>query len=251
MARARRRVFERSVFEPLADAIAACVAAEPGRERFSVLDVGCGEGYYIGSVARSVATSTVQAACFIGVDVSKETLKLAARAHRSVCFLVNDARYRLTVADGSIDVLLDVFAPRNAAEFTRVVRDGGLLLVAIPLAHHLRELRERLPLLGIEDRKRQRAIDQLGAAFALERAQSVEYTRVLASDAVLDLLRMTPNAWHLDTAAFEQVGSWGPLEVTFGVEVLALRKIVPGTHFSEIRARHEFSGGGTDPADST
>src|SRR5690606_7837547 len=160
MVRARRRVFERGLFEPLAEVIAREAAQETVRDGFTVLDAGCGDGYYVGRAARAIEErDPADVHCCIGVDLSKDALRLAGRANRGVCFLVNDLRHTLTVADASIDVLLDGCAPRNAAELARVVRDGGLLLVVIPTANHLRELRERLPLLGIEEGKRQRAID--------------------------------------------------------------------------------------------
>lgn len=224
MARARRRVFERGVLEPVADAIGARVAAERATRRLTVLDAGCGEGYYIGRIAASFEGTASESACFIGVDVSKEALRLAARAHRAACFVVNDVKHRLTVASGSVDVLLDAFAPRSAAEFARVVHEGGLLLVAMPEQDHLGELRERLPLLGIEPGKRERAIEQLDAAFRLESEEVVDYVRELAADETLDLLRMTPNAWHLDAETLEQARAWGRARVTFSVRLLALRR---------------------------
>lgn len=222
---ARRRIFERGLYAPLADAVAECVVRETVSSEFTVLDVGCGEGHYVGRVARAIAERAPDAVrCCIGVDVSKDALKLAARAHRDVCFLVNDVRHRLTVADACVDVLLDVFAPRNVTEFARVVRDDGLLVVVIPDERHLQELRERLPLLGIEPDKRERAIARLGAAFRLESEQVVEYGRELEAEDVLDLLRMTPNAWHLDAADVERVASWRRANVTFAMHVLAFRR---------------------------
>ncbi|HEX6992524.1 MAG TPA: methyltransferase domain-containing protein [Gammaproteobacteria bacterium] len=225
MLRARRRIFERGLYAPLAEAVAERVVREPISPGFTVLDAGCGEGYYVGRAARAIAERAPdEACCSIGVDVSKDALRLAARAYRDVCFVVNDVKHRLTVADACVDVLLDVFAPRNAAEFARVVRDGGLLVVVIPGAGHLQELRGRLPLLGIEPGKRERAIARLGAAFRLESEQAVEYRRELEAEDVLDLLRMTPNAWHLDAADVDPVTSWRRADVTFAMQVLAFRR---------------------------
>lgn len=244
MVRARRRVFERGLYEPLAKVIEERVveervaqervtqellADERAAPELAVLDVGCGEGYYVGRVARAMAERAPSTRrCCIGVDLSKDALRLAARAHRDVCFIVNDVRRKLTVAEGSVDVLLDVFAPRNAAEFARVVRANGLLIVAIPQERHLRELRERLPLLGIEAGKRGRTIEQLGFAFRLAAAHEVEYRRELAGGDVVDLLTMTPNAWHLDRTALEAVAGWSSMNVTFAMEVLCLRRRAGG-----------------------
>ncbi|HEX6940285.1 MAG TPA: methyltransferase domain-containing protein [Longimicrobiales bacterium] len=227
MVQARRRFLERGHFEPLSDAIdAAALRLLPARSgAFTAVEAGCGEGYYIGRLARAVRAAAPGAAhCFIGVDVSKEAVKLAARTHGDVCFVVNDVKHRLTVADGRVDVLLDVFAPRNPGEFARVVRPGGLLLVALPREDHLAELRARLPLLGIEAGKRARAIEQLDAAFELEAEQAIGYRREMAADEVLDLLGMTPNAWHLGPAARAEVAGWGSVPVTVSVLLLCFRR---------------------------
>ncbi len=225
MLRARRRIFERGFYAPLAEALAERILREPISPGFTVLDAGCGEGYYIGHVSRALAEHVPDAACCsIGVDVSKDGLKLAARAHHDVCFVVNDVTHRLTVADRCVDVLLDVFAPRNAAEFARVVKRGGLLVVVIPHARHLEELRERLPLLGIEPEKRERVIARLGEAFRLEAERALDYRRALDAEDVRDLIGMTPSAWHLDTADIEPVQSWQRTEVTFAMRLLAFRR---------------------------
>ena len=224
MLRARRRIFERGLYAPLAEALADRVLQE-GISELTVLDAGCGEGYYIGHVARAISERVGDGTCCaIGVDVSKDALKLAARAHRDVCFVVNDVTRRLTVADRCVDVLLDVFAPRNAAEFARVLKRGGLLVVVIPDARHLAELRERLPLLGIEPGKRERAIERLGDAFRLEAERVIEYRRALEAEDVLDLVRMTPNAWHLDAEDIEPMKSWPRTDVTFAMRMLSFRR---------------------------
>src|SRR5690606_9551157 len=168
------------------------------------------------------------ARCFIGVDVSKEAVRLAARAYPDVVFLVNDVKHRVTVADGSVDVLLDVFAPRNPGEFARVVRDGGLLLVAIPGDDHLRELRERLPLLGIEPGKRERTVEQFAGAFRLESEEVVEYRRELGAEEVVDLVGMTPSAWHVEEDALAEAATWGAVTVTVSVLVMGFRRVAGG-----------------------
>lgn len=252
MVRARRRFLERGHYEPLLRRVQERVSREiqgrvsrevegrvsretPGRvsrdsqalawrERVAtILEAGCGEGYYIGGLARAIGAPC----CFIGVDVSKDAVRLAARAHREVCFLVNDVKHRITVADRSVDVLLDVFAPRNPGEFARVVREGGLLLVVIPRDDHLRELRERLPLIGIEPGKRDRTAEQFAGAFRLESEEVVEYRRELGAEEVLDLVGMTPSAWHVGEELRAEVEALGRAMVTVSVLVMGFRRVAP------------------------
>ena len=191
----------------------------------TVLEVGCGEGYYIGRLARAVSSSTPDwPSCFIGLDVSKDAVRLAARSYRDVLFLVNDVKHRINVADRRVNVLLDIFAPRNLAEFGRVLRPNGLLIVAIPGEDHLAELRERLPLLGIQPEKRERTIEQFADGFDLVAQEALTYPCELEAEETVDLLGMTPNYWHLDEATLAAVATWGRTSVTVDVRVLGFRR---------------------------
>ena len=147
MVEARRRFLERGHYEPVSRAINAYakqqLCARGGSERaLTMVEAGCGEGYYLGHLAQSVPPAPHgQEHCFIGLDLSKEALRRAARTYESVCFLVNDIKHRICIADGCVDLLLDVFAPRNPDEFKRIMRPNGLLVVTIPQEDHLTELR--------------------------------------------------------------------------------------------------------------
>ena len=115
-----------------------------------VVDFGCGEGYWLGKVAARVArerdpSRNVVAARFAGIDASPAAAKAAARRLRAsgvgAEIAVGDAQRDLAFPDGSVDVALSVFAPRNVAELARVVKKGGVVVVASPGDAHLAELR--------------------------------------------------------------------------------------------------------------
>lgn len=200
MARARARFHATGAYDPLLRAITAAVEAhlrdhEGDRGNPVVAEAGCGVGTYIGGVA-----DAIPAARAFGFDVSREPLRMAARTYPRATFAVNDTTHRICLADASADVLLDVFAPRNAAEFARVLREGGLLVVVIPGERHLHQLRERLGLLGIEPEKRQRTLAQLAPAFLPIGEEALEWEAELSAAAVADLAAMGPSAFHADAA---------------------------------------------------
>ena len=60
----------------------------------------------------------------LAFDVTKPALRRAARAHPRVGAVLADTWGPLPLADGSADVLLNVFAPRNGPEMRRVLRPG-------------------------------------------------------------------------------------------------------------------------------
>jgi 23S rRNA (guanine745-N1)-methyltransferase len=97
--------------------------------------------------------------------------------------------------------LLDVFAPRNGAEFHRVLRPGGTLLVVTPTAEHLRELVGPLGLLNVDAEKPSRVAASLSAWFVPVAEQRLERSLRLTHAEVRALVGMGPSAWHTDPAA--------------------------------------------------
>lgn len=234
MLRARRTFLERGFYAPLSqqmNAMAAqltlahtVVGGTPPAAPL-LLDAGCGEGYYLGrlyeSLAARFATGTFS---YLGIDIAKEAVRLAAkRYHHAIRFAVADVKRRIPVADASVALLLNIFAPRHPAEFARVVAPGGTLLIAIPGPRHLIELRERYGLIGIEPEKARHIAAQLAGLFTLVASAPLDYTLDLSGDDVRQLLIMTPNARHRERQGWQGI-SPGPARVSASFVVLAFRR---------------------------
>ena len=129
---ARRRLHDRGVTEPLLHAIAEIIDASPGD---IVLDAGCGDGFYLGALARQTGFD----AC--GVDISVPAVDAAARRYPGCEWIVANADRFVPYADRSFSIVLSITARMNAGEFRRVLRDDGRLLVAIAAPEDLIELR--------------------------------------------------------------------------------------------------------------
>lgn len=109
----------------------------------TVVDVGCGNGIYLAGLARRGHRGPT-----LGVDLSPGMLGAARRGAPGAELTVGDAA-ALPLADQVADVVL---APHMlyhvpdpaaaAAEFRRVTRPGGQLLVVLNGNDHLTELRE-------------------------------------------------------------------------------------------------------------
>jgi len=128
----RRRLHDRGVTGPLLQAIAALVSASPDD---IVLDAGCGDGYYLGTLARQTGFSAH------GVDISVPAIEAAARRYSGCEWIVANADRFVPWADRSFSLLLSVTSRMNASEFRRVLRDGGRFLLALPAPDDLLELR--------------------------------------------------------------------------------------------------------------
>src|ERR1700686_2258918 len=128
----RRRLHDRGVTEPLLDAIAEVVAASPDD---IVLDAGCGDGFYLGSLARLIGFSAH------GVDISVPAVDAAARRYPGCEWIVANADRFVPYADRSFSIVMSITARMNGPEFRRVLRDDGRLLIALPAPEDLVELR--------------------------------------------------------------------------------------------------------------
>lgn len=186
MLAARERFLDAGHYAPIADALARRLA---GCRR--VIEVGAGTGHYLARVLDANPD-----AVGLATDVSPFAARRAARAHARMGAVVADTWAGLPVRSSAADALLCVFAPRNPAEFARVVAQGGLLLVVTPNPGHLAQARESLGLLGLEDDKLAKLNRSLVGAFEPVATLRLHWTMQLGADALADLVAMGPNAFH-------------------------------------------------------
>lgn len=126
---ARRRLHDRGVTAPLLQSL-----LEFAQPEGNVLDVGCGEGFYLASFPQIHG---------YGVDISTPAIEAAARRHPDCEWIVANADRFIPYADQSFDTLLSITARMNPPEFRRVLKPHGNLLIAIPAPEDLIELRGR------------------------------------------------------------------------------------------------------------
>ena len=186
MLAARGRVHASGLFELVAAEVAAHLTGRP-----RVLEVGSGTAHYL---LRALGDD--EAGVGVALDVSKAAARLAARLDPRIAAVVADVWRGLPIADHCLDGVLCVFAPRNLAEFARVLRPDGRLVVVTPKPGHLAGLRDRHGLLEVPAGK----ADQLALAAAeffepLSLGGLVRTSQVGAALAA-DVIAMGPNAFH-------------------------------------------------------
>jgi len=218
MVEARERFLGSGSYARIADALASMIIGDGGSVD-SLLDVGAGPGYYLAQVLGRVGRRGLV------LDISPYAARRAARAHPAIGAVVADAWGPLPVADAAVEVVLSVFAPRQPAEFARVLRPDGLVIIVSPLEDHLVELREPLGLLEVEPAKQDRIASTMTAHFVAVDEVIVRDRLTLSSRAVLDLVSMGPNAFHQTDDLGDRVAALGPtVAVTLAVSVRGWRR---------------------------
>ncbi len=219
MAAARRAFLSKDYYRPLLDALCALICSHTGPAP-TLLDAGCGEGYYTAGIFRSLLEAGKQP-CMAGTDISKPILRSAAKRERDVEFAVASS-FRLPVADGRVDLLLDCFSPLALDEFRRVLRPGGVFLYVVPAADHLWELKQVL-----YDRPyRNEEKETPYPGFSYETIVPVEHTIHLPCRTDIQaLFQMTPYYWKTPRAGVERLATLESLSVQTAFRIHVFRKL--------------------------
>ncbi|MEU4193832.1 putative RNA methyltransferase [Kribbella sp. NPDC026611] len=177
-------------YAPIRDAL--ILAAELAADDV-VAEVGAGTGYYLAGVLGLAPERRG-----IALDVSKYAARRAAKVDPRIASVVCDAWKELPLLDDSVQLLLNVFAPRNAAEMARVLAPDGRLLVVTPNQDHLVQLVDVLGLVSVDAEKERRLQESLAGEFERVGSELVEEVMRLDRSAVEQLVLMTPSARHLN-----------------------------------------------------
>ena len=196
----RRRLHDRGVTLPLLDAVAALAQIKSDD---IVLDVGCGDGFYLGTLQKQFGFDAH------GVDISVPAIDAAARRYPACEWVVANADRIVPYADRSFTLVTSITARMNTDEFRRVLREDGRLLVAVPAPDDLMELR------GAAERDR---VERTITAFAghFEHVKHVRATTHadLDADAVQDVL----HSIYIPKSKLQ-----GAMRLTFSLDLLLFR----------------------------
>ena len=224
MCACRRRFLSKGYYEKFSRLICDTVKKYSDAKELcdlSILDAGCGEGYYL----RGLRDAFLQSPLF-GIDLAKDAVKLAAKSEKqrvgirnsySVCGI-----FSLPFFDNSFDCVISVFAPVGETENLRVLKNGGLLLVAGPGKTHLSGLKSAVYEKPYENAQKHREYE----GFEFVAKESCEYSVTVLKEDIIDLFTMTPYYWKTSKSDFEKLSKLDSLdtELSFEISVYKAKK---------------------------
>jgi len=229
MIESRRRFLDRGFYDRVSDGINGVVAVEldgPKRgQAFSILDAGCGEGFYLKRLKEALARSpgAPSPIDYYGVDISKFAVRHATQRDKTMSWFVASI-VDLPFAPGSLDSILNVFSLADFAEFSRILSASGKLVIASPGPRHLNGLREIIYPVAREHAGSTRA-EQARGLFSLADEKRVHYQLELKSNQeIMDLLAMTPYFWNIDLNTKSKVEALDRLTLDVDVLISVFKK---------------------------
>ncbi len=214
MVRARRDFLSKGYYAHFRDTIIGALSPYMG-ENHTLLDAGCGEGYYTAGIHAAFPQSQVY-----GVDISKTAANYAAKADPTGFYAVASV-FHLPVLDGACDAVVSIFAPYCGEEFLRVLKPGGVFVMAIPAAKHLWELKTAVYDQPYENEVKDYALD--GFRF-LEKREAKREIHLDSAEEIRSLFGMTPYAYRTGAKERERLQALNSLDVRAEFEVLVYQK---------------------------
>jgi 23S rRNA (guanine745-N1)-methyltransferase len=208
---ARRSWLARGFADGLVDAVREGTATEA---RTTVVDVGCGEG----TLTAKLFGGDARAVC--GVDLSAHAVSLASRRQARFTWIVANADRGLPFLDGSIDLAMSIFGRRPAAELSRVLAPGGLLVAVVPGPDDLIELRAAAMGEGRAEDRVGATLRALGPELVLRRHTRWRHRAHHDRAAIADALAMSYRGVRRHQQ--ERLLDLDGLDVTLSAEILVL-----------------------------
>lgn len=215
--RARTEFLRAGYYKPILDRVCEVLSHLGANAR--IVDAGCGEGYYTSGIAASCGADTY------GFDLSKEAI-ISASKHASrdkignVGFFVGGI-YSLPVLDSSADALVNIFAPCAESEFSRVLKDGGLLVEVTAGREHLHGLKSAV----YDEVYLNEPRADMPKNMPLIASYNVNYEICLDSpEMIRSLFSMTPYSYRTSERDTERLYALRELKTVVDVDIFVYRK---------------------------
>lgn len=206
---ARKNIFETGFYKPVLEVLKVLM------EKYSkkvVVDVGCGEGYYIRNLKKMFPNKY-----FFGLDNSKSALGTAVKVDKDNPYMLANLA-ALPFKDKSVSCVLNILTPANYEEFFRVLGEEGYLIKIIPNADYLKEIRD---LVSVGEYTNCDTIKLIENTCDIVERTRISNTYRLTEILAENFLKMTPLTFSKELSE-DDIKSLK--EITIDLEILVCRK---------------------------
>lgn len=214
MITARHLYLNAGAYDKLVKSIADVIAKYVESDSINILDAGCGEGYYLEKVKEYLVDYSKLANLY-GVDISKDAVKIGAKSYKDIAFVVGSV-FDMPYKSHSFDVVLNVFAPFDNKEVSRVLKPNGIVIKVVPSKMHLHEFRQILYAEVTEHEEK--TIDSTN--MTLIDKVNVNYSTHFDNNTIISsLFKMTPYYFNADKKAKETIMQLDSITLTIDFDV--------------------------------
>lgn len=209
----RKEFLEKGYYDRFADEIATRLKLHLADIKCAaILDIGCGEGYYTEKVSENNDV--------YGIDISKDAI-IAARKRLPTLNAAIASVYKLPFGDNTFDAVMNIFAPLCENEFSRVLKQGGILVRGVPMPEHLIDLKKAVYDSVYLNKPFERQLN----AFELVDEIRVNYNISLENNKdIKSLFMMTPYYYKTGKKDQEKLDQLNALEITLDFMILVYKK---------------------------
>ncbi len=219
MVLSRREFLESGNYNCFSDKLNELVAEiSTNSQNLSILDCGCGEGYYDGRLIEELEKLKINYK-LLGFDISKEAVRFAAGKYKKASFFVGSC-FNMPLCDNSFDLAINIFAPMAEGEFCRVLKKGGYLIYAVPGKNHLMGLKKLLYENVYENEEKHTEYD----GFEFSDRHSVKSEITVDGEMGVNLFRMTPYYFKTELGAEQKILKNGGFTTEIHFDFLVYRK---------------------------
>lgn len=222
MVLARVEFLSKGYYKVLSDKINEVIAECLGKNndsKFNIMDLGCGEGYYLTNLKNYMNNKNIKANCY-GMDVSKEAVKYASKTNKDCIWAVGN-NFHIPAECKSIDCILSVFSPIDIDECNRVLKDDGVFVRVLPRTNHLIQLRN---IIYSEVHLNEKVYKASAEENEYIKESNVTFDIRLNKEEILSLLKMTPHYWKSTAENKNKLELYEYLDITIDMRIGVFQK---------------------------
>lgn len=216
--RARSAFLNLGYYSPVAEAIVRNIKEFCSVDNGIIIDAGCGEGYYSDRIA-------AEGYSVLGADLSKFAVDAASKranaSNRENSFFSVASVFSLPVKDECASAVVNVFAPCVEKEYSRVIKDGGYLVVVSAGQEHLMGLKKALYAQVHENNERA----DMPKDMEKIKEENIRFDiSVEGREAIAALFEMTPYYWRTSRSDAQKLEGIEVLNTEIDMTLTVYRK---------------------------